>query len=64
MSDVYDGLEHFSRGEFEPHADEMKPVFLVKLDKARSIAGIPFHLKSSFREGDDKSHGRGYAGDV
>jgi len=47
-------LKHFTLSEFDsPDApgsgSNMKEEFLIKLDKARSIAGIPFKINSGFR---------------
>jgi len=59
----YVGLHHFASGEFnEP--EKMDTEFIQKLDKARSLAGVSFKITSSFREGDEKTHGLGLAVDI
>ena len=59
----YLGLHHFNSGEFnEP--EKMDTEFIRKLDKARAIADVPFKITSSFREGDEKTHGLGLAVDI
>lgn len=56
-------LRYFQPGEFsEPGA--MDEDFLVRLDEARHLAGIPFRLSSTYRAGDPRSHGRGKAVDI
>ncbi len=42
----------------------MQPKFLARLDNARQEAGVVFDLTSTYREGDPKTHGRGWAADI
>lgn len=56
-------IKHFKPSEFA-HADKMKWEIVVKLDLIRDLAGVPMVVTSSYRPGDDKSHGRGWAVDV
>jgi len=46
-------LKYFKLSEFEspdlPNVNNMCPIFLKKLDKARAIAGIPFFITSGYR---------------
>jgi hypothetical protein len=56
-------MRNFNEDEFSDFS-KMKRELLTRLDDARDIAGVPFVLTSSHREGDDKSHGRGYAVDI
>lgn len=46
-----------------PEPDKMNRVMMFKLDKARSIAGFPFYITSSYRD-DDGEHGDGEAIDI
>lgn len=56
-------LDHFSSSEFnEP--DKMQSQLLLALDETRRKAARPIYVTSSFREGDPKSHGRGWAVDI
>ena len=59
----WESLRYFSRDEFEA-PDEMSMELLSLLDHARGIAGVPFVINSSFREGDEGSHGKGVAVDI
>ena len=47
-----------------PQPEEMDEGMMKKLDKARKIAGIRFTITSSYRPGDELSHGRGLAVDI
>lgn len=59
----WDHLHYFSPSEFvEP--DRMSEELLYRLDSAREIAGMPFHLTSTYRENDPRSHGEGLAADI
>ena len=42
----------------------LDPELVRMLDEARTFARVPFEITSGFREGDDKSHGRGLAVDL
>lgn len=56
-------LDHFSASEFtEP--DRMETQLLLALDETRKKAATPIYVTSSYREGDPKSHGRGWAVDI
>lgn len=56
-------LTHFAPSEFnEP--DKMETQLLLALDETRRKAGQPIYVTSSYREGDPKSHGRGWAVDI
>lgn len=56
-------MRHFDESEFSDFS-KMQPKLLARLDNARHEAGVPFDLTSTYREGDEKSHGRGYAVDI
>lgn len=57
-------LRHFKRSEFQDPASMSYPL-LVKLDNARSIAGVPFHITSSTRPAPGtSSHITGEAVDI
>ena len=60
----WETLRHFRAEEFGPHHDKMQPVLLLKLDNTRHFAGVPIYISDSFREGDTRSHGKGFAVDV
>lgn len=56
-------MHYFSAQEFvEP--EKMSRRLVAMLDLARHGAGIPFHITSSFRDGDDLSHGDGHGVDI
>ena len=69
-------LTHFQDSEFDcKHCglNAMQESFLVRLDKAREIAGIPFVINSGFRclvhnrnigSSDTSSHPKGRAADI
>lgn len=52
--------KYFSSEEVEG----LNPALVEKLDLARDVAGVPFVLTSTFRQGDRRSHGRGFAVDI
>lgn len=56
------GLTFFTPEEFS-RPESMNVELMKMLDSARSIAGFPFVITSSYREGDDGEHGRGLAVD-
>lgn len=61
---IYRGLRHFSEDEFD-NPSSMDERFLVWLDEVRNIAGVPFVINSSYREGDhDSTHSLGIAADI
>lgn len=60
---VFDELAHFGADEFD-HPDRMQRLLLLRLDRVRASAGVPIHITSDFRPGDDKAHGRGWAVDI
>ena len=47
-----------------PDPDKMSFVLMKKLDRARTLARVSFSINSSYREGDDKTHGSGEAVDI
>lgn len=72
-------LSHFSPSEFTCHCgcgagmERMDSGFLMKLEEARKLAGIPFVLSSAYRcpkhnravgGVEDSAHVRGYAADI
>ena len=71
-------LENFNLSEFDSpdqpgSGAKMNPDFLLKLDKARGIAGVPFKINSGYRSAQknkaeggkpDSSHLTGYAADI
>ena len=56
-------MRHFKESEFSDFS-KMEPKLLARLDNARQEAGVPFKLTSTYRPGDEKSHGRGWAVDI
>ena len=69
----YFKLEEFESPNSPGSGEEMKQLFLNKLDVARGYAGIPFIINSGFRTVDhnvsvkgslNSSHLRGYAADI
>lgn len=56
-------IQHFGPAEFV-QPDRMQPSLVSKLDLARDDAGVPIQITSSYRHGDDKAHGRGWAVDL
>lgn len=61
--DSWNAFQHFQRNEFSS-PDQMSWTLIQMLDFARGLAGFPFHVNSSFRAGDDGSHGKGLAVDL
>jgi len=62
---VFSGVRHFKPHEFNA-PERMDHDFLMRLDAARSVAGIPFvvsHVRQ-FRPGDDGDHGQGTGVDI
>jgi uncharacterized protein YcbK (DUF882 family) len=71
-------LENFNLSEFDSpdligSGSKMNPDFLLKLDKARGIAGVPFKINSGYRtESHNKkvggtpnsAHTKGFAADI
>ena len=45
----YFKLEEFDSPDLKGSGKNMKKDFLVKLDEARELAGIPFKINSGFR---------------
>lgn len=56
-------LDHFAPSEFTA-PDKMETQLLLALDETRRKAGVPIYITSSYRDGDAKSHGRGWAVDI
>lgn len=54
-------VDNFTSSEF---TGPMNPVFIKKLDRARTQAGVAFVITSSYRARDDGAHGDGYAVDI
>jgi|LGVF01.2.fsa_nt_gb uncharacterized protein YcbK (DUF882 family) len=47
-----DHISHFKKGEFACHCcgvEKIHHAFLLRLDKARKIAGVPFKITSGYR---------------
>lgn len=63
IRDIWEVLTYFDREEFA-HPGLMEWEFLLKLDETRRRAGVPIFISSSYRPGDGKSHGRGWAADL
>ncbi len=64
-------LTYFSENELRPDGtrafskpEKMSLDLMDKLDRARHISREPFIINSSFREDDDKTHGRGEGVDI
>jgi uncharacterized protein YcbK (DUF882 family) len=71
-------LENFNVSEFDSpdqsgSGAKMNPDFLLKLDRARAIAGVPFKINSGYRSEahnkkvggkPDSSHTKGFAADI
>lgn len=55
---VWKQLKHFSKAEFK-HPELMKDEFLLVLDKARELAGVPFKLNSDARTQDENNAAKG-----
>ncbi len=55
-------LEYFEPSEFD-RPELMSRTLLLKLDRARKAAGVPFRVSSSYRT-DSKSHSGGGAVDI
>lgn len=60
---TFTDIRFFKAREFNS-PDKMSQELIEKLDRARAIAGVPFKISSSFREGDPKAHGKGEAVDI
>jgi uncharacterized protein YcbK (DUF882 family) len=60
---IFHVLKHFRRSEFT-NPDAMSQELLWKLDYARELAGLPFHITSSYRAKDPRFHGEGKAVDI
>lgn len=61
--DIYDALEFFKRSEFQ-NPDGMSWELLLRLDVARRLAETKFHITSSYRARDERTHGKGLAVDI
>ena len=61
--DQWSSVRYFKPEEFsEPEL--MDPDFIFMLDEVRAIAEVPIFITSSFRQGDPKAHGSGFAVDI
>jgi hypothetical protein len=56
-------IRWFKPAEFD-EPDEMDGLLVRRLDATRTLAKVPMVVTSSYRTGDDLSHGRGFAVDV
>lgn len=63
MLHIWEILRYFKQTEFS-HPDEMNTELLLKLDWARHKAELPFHITSSYRARDNRTHGKGLAVDI
>lgn len=60
---LWETVKYFEPSEFnEP--DKLVPLLVYALDTLREFAGRPIIVNSSYREGDDGTHGRGEAADI
>ena len=48
----------------DAEVEGLDPELVRRLDTARGFAKVPMEITSGYREGDDKSHGRGLAVDL
>ena len=60
---AWSDVTHFSADEFTA-PEKMQPLVVLRLDRVREDAGVPIYITSSYRDGDKKSHGRGWAVDI
>lgn len=60
---VWGEIKNFRKSEFAS-PELMRTKLVRRLDLAREFAGVPFYLTSTYRDGDDGAHGRGWAVDV
>lgn len=58
----WDKIKYFKSAEFN-QPDKMSFELIKILDRIREFTNQPITITSSYREGDDKSHGRGLAVD-
>jgi len=60
----FENSTYFKKSEFN-HPEKLDQELIAKLDVARAIAGVTFHITSDWREeGDGKSHHLGKAVDI
>ena len=59
----WEKIYYFKPSEFT-NPDKIDEAALLKLDQARSIAGVPFVITSSYRDDPDSSHSKGNAFDI
>lgn len=60
---LWDELEFFEPTEFD-YPENMDDEFLVRLNYARLLAGVPFIINTDHRPGDERAHGYGKAVDI
>lgn len=63
MTNPFDLLKHFKPEEFD-RPEKMNHKLLYRLDRVRALAGVPIYVTSSYRSGDERSHGDGEAVDI
>ena len=59
----WEKIYYFKPSEFT-NPDKIDEAALLKLDQARSIAGVPFNISSSYRDDPNSSHSTGKAFDI
>jgi len=61
---IWDNSRYFEASEFGDHAAKMNPALIERLNYARSISGVPYHISSHYRSDDPGAHGDGDAVDI
>lgn len=62
-TDDWQYINHFKPSEFTA-PEKMESRLVRALDRVRERAGVPIHVTSSYRDGDDGAHGSGWAVDI
>ena len=59
----WENVRHFEPDEFSD-PDQMEGKLIHRLDSIRDMIGEPIYISSSFRPGDPRAHGKGWAVDI